>query len=133
VTHFMVEREVLEQVLAELQECRSVDDNNRGRHEAILTLQSIISQGAATSPAQPAPEQEPSTTSGMNMARRILHVGGRNNAAGCVEFGSIQAVEALVRHVLRDLSTSQPASVKADKEYTMDDWFNDLDNPHSNR
>lgn len=31
-------------------------------------------------------------TSGMNIARRILHVGGRNNAAGYVEFGSIQAV-----------------------------------------
>jgi len=44
-----------------------------------------------------------SPTTGMNIAQRILHVGGRNNAAGYVEFGSIQAVEALVRHVLRDL------------------------------
>ncbi|RQO58008.1 hypothetical protein DBR47_14550 [Paucibacter sp. KBW04] len=39
----------------------------------------------------------------MNIAQRILHVGGRNNAAGYVEFGSTQAVEALVRQVLRDL------------------------------
>lgn len=38
----------------------------------------------------------------MNIAQRILHVGGRNNAAGYVEFGSIQAVEALVRQMLRD-------------------------------
>src|SRR5690606_28912817 len=29
--------------------------------------------------------------------------GGRNNAQGYVEFGSIQAVEALVRQVLRDM------------------------------
>lgn len=51
----------------------------------------------------------PSPTAGMNIAQRILHVGGRNNAAGYVEFGSIQAVEALVRQVLRDLPTTQPA------------------------
>jgi hypothetical protein len=44
-----------------------------------------------------------SPTAGMNIAQRILHVGGRNNEAGYVEFGSIQAVEALVRQVLRDL------------------------------
>ena len=50
-----------------------------------------------------APVQEPSPTAGMNMAQRILHVGGRNNVAGYVEFGSIQSVEALVRQVLRDL------------------------------
>lgn len=47
-------------------------------------------------------ERIPSPTAGMNIAQRILHVGGRNNDAGYVEFGSIQAVEALVRQVLRD-------------------------------
>jgi hypothetical protein len=53
--------------------------------------------------AQPAGEPvAPSQTTGMNIAQRILHVGGRNNAAGYVEFGSIQAIEALVRQVLRD-------------------------------
>lgn len=51
----------------------------------------------------------PSPTAGMNIAQRILHVGGRNNAAGYVEFGSIQAVEALVRQVLRDLPAPQPS------------------------
>jgi hypothetical protein len=51
-----------------------------------------------------------SPTAGMNIAQRILHVGGRNNDAGYVEFGSIQAVEALVRQVLRDL----PAPATAD-------------------
>lgn len=52
-----------------------------------------------------APAREPSPTHGMNMAQRILHVGGRNNSAGYIEFGSVQAVEALVRQVLRDLPT----------------------------
>ena len=59
--------------------------------------------------AQPAARMEieslktqPSPTAGMSIAQRILRVGGRNNAAGYVEFGSTQAVEALVRQVLRD-------------------------------
>lgn len=45
---------------------------------------------------------EPSPTAGMKMAQRILHVGGRNNAAGYVEFGSVQAVQALVQQFVRD-------------------------------
>ena len=54
------------------------------------------------------PDRALSPTSGMNIAQRILHVGGRNNEAGYIEFGSIQAVEALVFQVLRDLpSTSK--------------------------
>lgn len=57
----------------------------------------------------PAQHREPSPTAGMNMAQRILHVGGRTNAAGYVEFGSVQAVDALVRHVLRDLPDAPPA------------------------
>ena len=59
--------------------------------------------------AAAAAQQEPSPTAGMNIAQRILHVGGRNNAAGYVEFGSIQAVEALVSQVLRDLPAPQPS------------------------
>lgn len=47
--------------------------------------------------------QEPSPTAGMTLERRILHVGGRNNKEGYVEFGSVEAVAALVRQVLRDL------------------------------
>lgn len=64
---------------------------------------------------QPQGEQEPSPTAGMNIAQRILHVGGRNNAAGYVEFGSIQAVEALVRQVLRDLPTT-PVQPQGEQE-----------------
>lgn len=58
---------------------------------------------------------EPSPTAGMNIAQRILHVGGRNNAAGYVEFGSIQAVRALVLQVLRDLP-ELPALVRSELE-----------------
>lgn len=48
-------------------------------------------------------EAQPSPTADMNIAQRILHVGGRNPPDSTyVEFGSIQAVEALVRQVLRD-------------------------------
>ena len=53
---------------------------------------------------------KPSPTAGMNIAERILHVGGRNNAAGYVEFGSIQAVEALINQVLRDLPAQEKNS-----------------------
>lgn len=56
---------------------------------------------AASAPTAPA---EPSPTAGMNMAQRILHVGGRNPPGSTyIEFGSIQAVEALVKQVLRDM------------------------------
>ena len=44
-----------------------------------------------------------SETLGMNLGERIKHVGGRENAQGYIEFGSVMAVEALVCHVLRDV------------------------------
>ncbi|MCV2423372.1 hypothetical protein LNV47_22550 [Paucibacter sp. DJ4R-1] len=73
----------------------------------ILEDQSVIAHLQARLAAAPQAGQqvarEPSPTAGMTLAQRILHVGGRNNAAGYVEFGSTQAVEALVRQVLRDL------------------------------
>lgn len=75
---------------------------------------------------QPQPETAPNPTAGMNMAQRILHVGGRNNAAGYVEFGSIQAVEALVRQVLRDLP-KQAEAVPCQMTYTPV-WKNGVDN-----
>ncbi|WP_315125201.1 hypothetical protein [Comamonas antarctica] len=46
---------------------------------------------------------EPSPTAGMSLGQRIMHVGGRENAAGYIEFGSVAAVRALVAQVLRDL------------------------------
>lgn len=64
-----------------------------------------------------APKQEPSPTAGMNIAQRILHVGGRNNAAGYVEFGSTQAVEALVRQVIRDLQEPKRKPLTEDEIY----------------
>lgn len=53
-------------------------------------------------------DEQPSPTAGMTIEQRILHVGGRNNAAGYVEFGSTQAVRALVHQVLRDLPKHTP-------------------------
>lgn len=83
---------------------------------------------AAAPTTQPAPQQEASPTAGMNIAQRILHVGGRNNAAGYVEFGSIQAVEALVRQVLRDLPSAPQPSPAAQGD-ALDaarlDWLRD--------
>jgi hypothetical protein len=54
----------------------------------------------ATNSAQKSP------TSGMTLWERIQHVGGRQNAATYIEFGSVQAVQALVMQVLRDVGTS---------------------------
>lgn len=63
-----------------------------------VRLAALVSPQASPTATLPAG----SPTAGMDLAQRILHVGGRNNAAGYVEFGSIQAVDALVRQVLRD-------------------------------
>lgn len=76
-----------------------LDDNTADNATAVV--QAVLA--AAAPPAQQDAQAVPSPTAGMNIAQRILHVGGRNNAAGYVEFGSIQAVEALVRQVLRDM------------------------------
>lgn len=90
----------------------------RERYSAML--------GAAPD-ASTALKQEPSPTAGMNIAQRILHVGGRNNAAGYVEFGSIQAVEALVRQVLRDLpATAAPHKAPAESEQDLRTRFEAL-------
>lgn len=70
----------------------------------------LIEMGWTPPRAEQPAQQEPSPTAGMNIAQRILHVGGRNNAAGYVEFGSIQAVEALVRQVLRDQPQREPVA-----------------------
>ena len=78
-----------------------------GDRLADMTMRLRASHGQAPADLSP--------TAGMNIAQRILHVGGRNNDAGYVEFGSIQAVEALVRQVLRDLPAPAPAdSVQED-------------------
>lgn len=54
--------------------------------------------------------RKPSPTAGMNLGERIKHVGGRENAAGYIEFGSVAAVRALVRQYLRDLPAPQQAT-----------------------
>ena len=109
-------RDTLEQLadnfakVAALRMKQSGSAYDTGRHDAAIAaeheLRKFLAEidGSRAEPTVPVPTK-PSPTAGMNIAQRILHVGGRNNAAGYVEFGSIQAVEALVRQVLRD----QPA------------------------
>lgn len=103
----------IEAVSAALAECRGIPkgfipvEEMIARHEADPKKKAALDR-ARERLAQAA--QEPhrnSPTAGMSIAQRILHVGGRNNAAGYVEFGSIQAVEALVFQVLRDLPTQR--------------------------
>lgn len=81
----------------------------RSQHARITELEAQLSAIGAGGVSPLIAQQTASPTAGMNIAQRILHVGGRDNAAGYVEFGSIQAVEALVRQVLRDLPAQQPA------------------------
>lgn len=82
---------------------------------ALMRLMPVVDASIAAAPEAPAQvaepvrdERGPSPTSGMTLWQRILHVGGRTNAAGYVEFGSVQAVDALMRHVLRDLPDAAP-------------------------
>jgi hypothetical protein len=56
---------------------------------------------------------EKSPTHGMSLCERIAHVGGRTNAAGYMEFGSVMAVSALIDHVLRDSPAPKPAPAAA--------------------
>jgi hypothetical protein len=49
MTRIAIKQETLEIALVELQECKSVDDNNRGRHQAITAIKQALS----------APLQEP--------------------------------------------------------------------------
>ena len=77
------------------------DELNR-MHARILELE----QGKCLHQiAEPA---EPSATYGMHFGDRVLHIGGRENAAGYIEFGSVEAVRVLVGQVLRDLPGGAP-------------------------
>lgn len=72
-------------------------------HEPSLSVFQLKVDEALDTPQAIEHVEPTSPTADMNIAQRILHVGGRNNEAGYVEFGSIQAVEALVHQVIRDL------------------------------
>lgn len=86
---------------------------------------------AMTASAPVAPTQ-PSPTAGMNMPQRILHVGGRNPPGSTyVEFGSIQAVEALVKQVLRDLPDAAAAESQPITNAEQAAWHAGLDEGRS--
>lgn len=86
--------------------------NCRSEHECEFCTQHRQWSGDTPQPQA----AQPSPTSGMTLAQRILHVGGRNNAAGYVEFGSTQAVEALVRQVLRDLPAAPALTEEQERD-----------------
>ena len=79
---------------------------NIGRNE-IERLRAKVKELEAAS----VPTADTSPTSGMTLGERISHVGGRPNEAGCIEFGSVMAVNALIHQVLRDIPQPQAASV----------------------
>ena len=80
------------------------DELNR-MHARILELEQGKCLQQIAEPAEPA---EPSATYGMHFGDRVLHIGGRENAAGYIEFGSVEAVRVLVGQVLRDLPGGAP-------------------------
>lgn len=86
----------------------AIFDNPHEMVDCVRAVADRITALAASAPVAPSPL---SPTAGMNMAQRILHVGGRNPPGSTyVEFGSIQAVEALVKQVLRDLPEAAPVA-----------------------
>jgi hypothetical protein len=78
-----------------------------GTDKAVAAIRRLA---ASAAPAQP----EESATAGMTLAERIAHVGGRENTAGYIEFGSVMAVDALIQHALRDAPVA-PAAAQAPK------------------
>lgn len=106
--------------------CRSALNEylRRARQSIALTQRPAaqeVDDGDVTGQPGPLPEtgwdevpegafRKPSPTAGMNLGERIKHVGGRENAAGYIEFGSVAAVRALVRQYLRDLPAPQQAT-----------------------
>ena len=110
-------REISDGVEAELvDECdtlRTLKSKTESERDALRArLAEIEAQEQVAPTVVP---DKPSQTFRMSMAQRILHVGGRNNSAGYVEFGGVQAVEALVRQALRDakLNYARAATAQA--------------------
>ncbi|PVX75591.1 hypothetical protein [Paraburkholderia unamae] len=62
-------------------------------------------------------ERAASATGGMTLGERIAHVGGRENANGYIEFGSVMAINALIQHALRDARAASKATVKGDAPF----------------
>jgi hypothetical protein len=90
---------------------KATPDNNM----AGMAMDYLRRHGLEGSPLRAADSQDERTaspTAGMTLGERIAHVGGRTNAASYVEFGSVMAVGALIRHVLRDVRAASPADTR---------------------
>lgn len=70
-----------------------------------------------------------SPTHGMTLGERIAHVGGRTNAQGFTVFGSPMAVDALIKHVIRDLKRTAFATAHGNAEDLWTAQSPDLDCP----
>ncbi|ATI00013.1 hypothetical protein [Alcaligenes faecalis] len=81
------------------------DDADQAHYELVQALRNLRE---AQQPVSGADGLLESPTRGMSLGQRIAHVGGRENAQGYIEFGSPMAVDALIQHILRDLTTSTP-------------------------
>ncbi len=84
-------------------ELRRLSQENTELKERIFRLEEALKK----SPGQTDQIPSDSATAGMNLGARVEHVGGRRNAAGYIEFGSMMAVDALIRHIIRDLPETQ--------------------------
>lgn len=84
-------------------ELRRLSQENAELKERIFRLEEALKK----SPGQTDQIPSDSPTAGMNLGARVEHVGGRRNAAGYIEFGSMMAVDALIRHIIRDLPETQ--------------------------
>ncbi len=91
---------------ATVTECAYADSCQEEAQKARQAIEAKLRDALAATP--PAQAQEKSATYGMQITDRILHIGGRENAQGYIEFGSVAAVRALVLQVIRDLPGGAP-------------------------
>lgn len=93
--------EAMKLALEALESCCGTNADERLPGGAITALRTALAQQPATG--------KPSPTHGINLGERIKHVGGRENAQGYIEFGSVMAVSALIKQVIRDMRPPSPS------------------------
>lgn len=100
----------------------AVSDDMAG---VLTQIDNMVSGLVRQSAVQAQPDDPPNPTKGMTLGQRIAHVGGRENAAGYIEFGSVMAVDALTQHVMRD------ASAQGAKDAARYRWLRDQNDWHT--
>jgi hypothetical protein len=72
MTRIAIKQETLEIALVELQECKSVDDNNRGRHQAITAIKQALAAQPAVPDAITDDSESPEYRTGWNDCRQAM-------------------------------------------------------------